>query len=351
MNEVKGKVLNEVKGIVNAQAPKVWAITLNWNGREDTLACLASLEGLDYPNYDIVVVDNGSTDGSVAAIRQAFPGVSIVENGENLGYADGFNAGLQFAYERGGDYFLILNNDTVIDPQALTELVRVAEEDESIGFVSGKVYWHNKPDTLQTAGRFNDPMILAGNHVGGGEVDRGQYDTVTDYDFVDDVYLLVRRAVYERVGGYDPNFFLYFEETDWCARVRQAGFRIVYAPKAKIWHKGNIGGGSTTLSPERHYFLTRNQVIFVARNASPAHLRRYLLWSLRTQAVDAARYVKHGFFKHPIARLRGLASGTWWWWKNRNAVSPGGASRAGGAASGALQGKVLNEVKGEAYGP
>jgi GT2 family glycosyltransferase len=186
-------------------------------------------------------------------------------------------------------------------------------------------------------------MILAGNHVGGGEVDRGQYDTVTDYDFVDDVYLLVRRAVYERVGGYDPNFFLYFEETDWCARVRRAGFRIVYAPRARIWHKGNIGGGSTTLSPERHYFLTRNQVIFVARNASPAHLRRYLLWSLRTQAVDAARYVKHGFFKHPIARLRGLGSGMWWWWKNRDAVSPGAGSRAGGAASGTLQ--------GEAYGP
>ncbi len=336
---------------MNAVAPKVWAITLNWNGKEDTLACLASLQDLDYPNYEIVVVDNGSSDGSVAAIREAFPDVSIVENVDNLGYADGFNAGLQFAYDHGGDYFLILNNDTVVDPRALTELVGVAEQDETIGFVSGKVYWYDKPGTLQTAGRYNDPMILAGGHVGGNEKDRGQYENVEDYDFVDDVYLLVRRAVYERVGGYDPNFFLYFEETDWCARVRRAGFRIVYAPKAKIWHKGNIGGASTTLSPERHYFLTRNQVIFVARNASRAHLRRYLLWSLRTEAVDAARYVKHGYLKHPLARLRGLGSGLWWWWKNRGAVSHGaGKGSEGSRAETVTAGTGAGATQGDVYG-
>jgi GT2 family glycosyltransferase len=296
--------------------PMVYAITLNWNGKDDTLELLDSLRRLDYPNYRIVVVDNGSEDESVAAFRRMFPDVIVLENGRNLGYADGFNVGLEYAYQQGADYFLILNNDTMIDASAMMELVKVAEQDEKIGFVSGKVYWYNDPNTLQTVGRLNDPIILAGNHVGGNEVDQGQHDEVRDYDFVDDVYLLVRRDVYGQVGGYDPNFFLYYEETDWCARVRRAGFRVVYTPGAKIWHKGNIGGPSTTRSPERHYFMTRNRVIFLARNSSTRGLLWYLVRSVGVEALNAARYMKHGYFRHPLARFRGLGSGVLWLLRN-----------------------------------
>jgi GT2 family glycosyltransferase len=310
------EVESEMENTIEEPFPLVYAITLNWNGKDDTLELLDSLRRLDYPHYRVVVVDNGSEDGSVEAIRRVFPDVIVIENGENLGYADGFNVGLEYAYQQGADYFLILNNDTMIDPSAMMALVKVAEQDGEIGFVSGKVYLYQDPDRLQTVGRHNDPMILAGNHVGGGEVDRGQYDRVQDYDFIDDVYLLVRREVYEDVGGYDPNFFLYYEETDWCARVRRAGYRIVFAPGAKIWHKGNISGASTTRSPERHYFMTRNRVIFMARNTSTRQLVRYLLWSLGSEALEAARYVKHGYFRHPIARLRGLGSGLLWLVKN-----------------------------------
>lgn len=299
--------------------PKVYAITLNWNGKDDTLELLDSLRRLDYPNHQVLVVDNGSEDDSVEAIGRMFPDVTVIENGRNLGYADGFNVGLEYAYRRGADYFLVLNNDTMIDSSAMMELVKVAEMDDDVGFVSGKVYLYDEPDTLQTVGRRYDPMILAGRHVGDGEVDVGQYDEVRDYEFMDDVYLLVRRKVYEELGGYDPNFFLYYEETDWCARVRRAGYRIVYAPGAKIWHKGNIGGPSTSRSPERHYFMTRNRVIFLARNTSVRHVLRYLFWSLGKELLDAARYVRHGYVRHPLARFRGLGSGIVWLLKNRGA--------------------------------
>lgn len=297
--------------------PKVSAITLNWNGKDDTIECIASLKKLNYPNYDIVVVDNGSTDGSVSALRAQYPDIAIIENGRNLGYAEGFNVGLKYAHENGADYFLIVNNDTIIDPDAMTALVLAAESAPDIGFVSGKVYWHNDPNRLQTAGRLTDPHTLVGTHVASGEIDNGQVDAIKEYDFIDDVFLLVRQSVYKKVGGYDPNFFLYFEETDWCARVRRAGFTIIYTPHAKIWHKGQVGGPSGALSPVRHYYLCRNEIVFMKKNTSPSRFLRYLLYALWQQLVlGSARWIKHGKFQHAFARLRGFGAGFVWLWQD-----------------------------------
>jgi GT2 family glycosyltransferase len=296
--------------------PKVFIITLNWNGKDDTLECLASLKILDYPNYVIVVVDNGSIDGSAPAIRAKFPEVIVIENKENLGYAKGFNTGLKYAFEQGADYFLILNNDTIVDPQAISELVKAAQKHEKIGFVTGKVYWYAKPDVLQTVGRSSDPDKLRGRLVGMGEVDLGQYQDEQEYDFVDDVFLLVSRQVYESVGGYDSHFFLYFEETDWCARVRKAGYSILFTPKARIWHKGNIGGASIDLNPLRHYYLTRNEIIFLIRNAPAPKLPKIVLSYFWRQIDSTLRLIKHGKLKHAYAHLRGISAGLWCIWKD-----------------------------------
>lgn len=313
--------------------PRVFVIALNWNGKDDTIECVASLKRLNYPNYEIVVVDNASTDGSVSALRAQYPDITIIENGQNLGYAEGFNTGLRYAYDNGADYFFILNNDTVIDSEALIELVRVAQEDEKIGFVSGKVYWHTKPDTFQTVGRYNHSMILAGLHVGSGEVDHGQYDEAQDYDFIDDIFLLVRREVYETVGGYDPNFFLYYEETDWCARVRRAGFRIVYAPAAKIWHKGFIGNENITFSPKRIFYLQRNQIPFMWRNASREQFAIYLRHLLSKLPRRTAGSVKRGQFAEMFAYLKGTGSGMVWLWRNRHVTGPRSQAKTGRSVS------------------
>lgn len=298
------------------QFPKVFIITLNWNGKDETLECLASLKKLDYPNYAIVVVDNGSIDGSASAIRAQFPEVIMIENRENLGYASGFNRGLQYAYEQGADYFLILNNDTIVDPQAVSELVKAAQGHEKIGFVTGKVYWHAKPQVLQSVGRFSDPDKLTRGLVGSGEIDHGQYDKEQEYDFVDDVFLLVNREVYETVGGYDSHFFLYYEETDWCARVRKAGFSILFTPKARIWHKGNVGGPTINRSPLRHYYITRNEIIFLKRNAPAAKFPKIVRWYLWKHTDAILRLIKHGKFKQASAHLRGISAGLWCIWQD-----------------------------------
>jgi GT2 family glycosyltransferase len=303
-----------MKDNTNELFPKVFAITLNWNGKDDTIECVASLQGLNYPNYEIVVVDNGSTDGSVPVLRAQYPDITIIENGKNLGYAEGFNAGMRYALQQGADYFLIVNNDTVIDPDALGELVGVAEEDPRVGFVSGKVYFYDEPNRLQTAGRLSHPVFIAGALLGYEELDQGQYDEVRECDFIDDVFLLVRRAVFEQVGGYDPTFFLMYEETDWCARVRRSRFKIMYTPDAKIWHKGNQGD-TTGRSATHQFYLARNQVPFVRRNASPQHFHRFLRALLFSHAPRQIwRFLKRGHFRLLIAYLRGIVSGMSWLW-------------------------------------
>ena len=124
---------------------KVTIILLNWNGKEDTIECLESLKHITYPNYEILLVDNGSTDGSVECFRERYPGMEIIENGENLGFAEGNNVGIRRAMDEGADYVLLLNNDTVVDPEFLGELVKVGESDPKIGIVGPKIcYYNNK---------------------------------------------------------------------------------------------------------------------------------------------------------------------------------------------------------------
>lgn len=308
------------------ESPKVSVITLNWNGKDDTVECVESLKRLDYSNFDIVVVDNGSTDKSVPALRAQYSDVTIIENGQNLGYAEGFNTGMRYAAQQQADYFLIVNNDTVIDPGALRALVSVAERDPQTGFVSGKVYFYSEPNRFQTVGKGSHPVLIVSGLLGHGELDEGQYNEVRECDFVDDVFLLVRKTVFEEVGGYDPTFFLMYEETDWCARVRRAGFKIMYTPDARIWHKGNLNE-TTGRSTIHQFYLARNQIPFVRRNASPQRFRRFLLALLFSPAPpyvprQSWRFLKGGQFRLLMAYLRGIGSGLLWLWQNRHVTGP-----------------------------
>ena len=133
-------------------APTVCIVVLNWNRRDDTLDCLASLEGLDYPSRWTLVVDNGSTDGSAEAIERAYPAVDVIRAGENLGYAEGNNLGLREALKRGADYVLVLNNDTLVARQMLTHLVAAAEVDQQVGAAGPTIYFHEAPDIIWSAG-------------------------------------------------------------------------------------------------------------------------------------------------------------------------------------------------------
>lgn len=294
--------------------PKVAVVTLNWNGEQWLEGCLSSVLAMDYPNFSVIVADNGSADRSVVLMREEFPHVHIVELGKNLGYARGFNAGLEYAASQGVDYFLIMNNDTVIDKAALSALINTAQTQPKAGFVTGKSYYYDHPDILQTIGKKEDPICWSGNHIGEGEKDIGQYDVIEERAFLDDVMTLVNRRMYDEIGGYDPQFFLDCEEFDWQVRAKKKGWKFFYTPKAKIWHMVGMSRGGEG-NPIGRYFNSRNYVVVMALHAGIWKFLRYYFWT----GVKLTDSLLKGFVQFNISKIKarlamwlGFVGGTFW---------------------------------------
>jgi GT2 family glycosyltransferase len=257
--------------------PLVTIILVNWNGRDDTLACLESLAALDYPRerLHLVMVDNGSEDGSVAAVRGRYPDVEVVANDSNLRFARANNQGLDIAASRGSDFVLLLNNDTEVDPAALGRMVAAARRDDAIGMVGPKIYHYQPPDMIWYAGGVISLWRGLVAHRGIRETDRGQYDRGGDTGYITACALLVSRRCLQAVGGLDEGYFIYGEDADWCQRSRKAGFRIVYEPTARVWHKVSSSSGGRAvaggLTPFKVVHKTRSMARFFAHHASWYH--------------------------------------------------------------------------------
>jgi len=238
--------------------PKVSVIILNWNGKDLTIECLNSLEKLKYMNYEVVVVDNGSTDGSQKAIKEKFPRVKLIENKENVGFAEGNNIGIR---NSDADYFLLLNNDTVVDPYMLDELVDVGESDPKIGILCPKIYLYDKKDVFWFAGGY---LRTYGTlHRGYNEKDVGQYDKVEDMVYASGCAFMIKKEVTEKIGLLDKEFFIYLEDVDYSLRAKENGFRVVYVPKAKMWHKCYKTMGKPE-EQEKARFLGERNILLLA---------------------------------------------------------------------------------------
>jgi len=245
---------------------------------------------MNYSPYEVVVVDNGSMDGSAEAIRAHFPQVTLIENRENLGFVGGNNVGLCRALKGNADYVFLLNNDTEVDPLLLRQLVEVAESDPTIGVVGPMIYYYDEPEVIWSAGGAIDWQRGSTRMVGLNERDVGQFGREPQgVDFVSGCAMLVRKAALERVGLLDERFFAYYEEVEWCVRMRHAGFKIVHVPQARLWHK---------ITPERradsslvYYYMTRNRLLFLKiagagwrawlHTLFTEYLRTLISWSVR----------------------------------------------------------------------
>ena len=248
--------------------PKVLIIILNWNGFRDTLECLQSLQQIQYQNFSVLVVDNGSTDESVAQIKQAFPDVDLLETGENLGYAGGNNAGIAHALNNHPDYIFLLNNDTFVDPEILTAFVDAATLCPAAGIFGAKGYYYSKPDTIWTLGGKWDRSTTEIKFISQGETDNAaSCGQPFEVDYVIGCALFCRADLIQNIGMMEDAFFLNFEEMDWCYRARAAGYLSYAVPNAKLWHKVSVsfGGGE---SPLWKYFMTRNELLWARKHLS-----------------------------------------------------------------------------------
>lgn len=241
-------------------SPFVCVLILNYNGKHLLKEALESYLANDYPNYKVVVVDNGSTDQSDEYVKANFPEVYVHRTEKNLKYSGGLNFGMEYAFNKlNADYVLITNNDVKAAPDLISALVETAERDKDIAFTIGKVYYYDQPDVLQTVGKKFHPTLWNGGHIGNGEKDTGQYDKVEERYWCDDIYWLVRREVWEKTGGYDTEFAFQGEDFDWQVRAKQLGYKIMYTPKAKLWHKESMTIGKS--SPFKAYYDARNPLI------------------------------------------------------------------------------------------
>lgn len=247
--------------------PRVAALVLNYNGRDVTLQALASLEQMTYPNFDLVHVDNGSTDGSSEAVAERHPDVLQIRVEENTGAAAGMNVGLEWACREKYDYLLVLNNDIEVEPQMLDELMVVAESTEKLGCVGPKAYYFWAREKIWSAGgviRFKESVTRERGML---EDERGQYEQDQEVDYINGCALLTPRSVVEEVGPWDPLFHLAAEDADWCMRMKQHGYRCMYAHRAKLFHMVSHTAGGYV--PRRTFNTGRSAALFVRRYANP----------------------------------------------------------------------------------
>ena len=251
--------------------PHVDCIVLNVNGRELLCETLDSVGAMTYPDFTVIVVDNGSTDGSQAAVREKYPGMKLIENGRNLGFGEGINEGIRYSLAQRAEWVLLLNNDIAVAPDMLSELMNVAVSDTSIGMLAPKIYYYSRPDTLWYAGGEINYWTGIVSHRGVGRKDCGQFEGVEDTAYITGCAMLIRREALEKVGMFDPVYSPgYTEDADLSTRAVRAGYRLVYVPGAKLWHKvSSFSGGGA--SPMKTQLKVEHNLIYFKRYARWYH--------------------------------------------------------------------------------
>lgn len=287
-------------------SPKVFIIVLNWNRHKDTIECIESLKRVTYPNYGVVIVDNGSTDGSEEILKKRFPEIPLIQAGENLGYAGGNNVGIRYALEKGGDYIILLNNDTIVDPEFVTELVKVATSGASAEILNAKIYFYDQPDVLWCCGTRFSLRSGWSRQIGYGERDNGQYDSIQEVDVPCGCAMMVPRSLCERVGLLNEEYFCYVEEAEWALRAKKEGFRVIYVPGAKVWHK--VGASSDGMKSGAYIYYALRNTLRCLRDNAPyksrprSHVRAFIvillyigsLFTLGIQKQAGLRYIYLG---------------------------------------------------------
>ncbi len=244
------------------EKPLVSIITISYDHPEVTCALLGSLRHITYPNIEIIVVDNASPKDDPAIIFQTYPEIVFIQSKENLGFAGGNNVGIRSAK---GKYILLLNNDTEVEPGFLEPLVEKLESNSKIGAVSPKIKFFFQPDTIQFSGQAPmNPYTMRSHGYGYGIVDSGQFEVDAKTNFVHGAAMMIPLEVVKKVGLMAEIYFLYYEELDWGARIRAAGYELWYVHNSTVMHKESISTGR--LTPFKTYYMNRARILYLRRN-------------------------------------------------------------------------------------
>lgn len=254
-------------------------VLINWNLKDDTLQCLESLFQAGISPSQVLLIDNGSTDGSVTAFKTHFGSqLQIIQNECNLGYVNALNQGVYLALEQGAEWILLLNNDTWVDREFFTVFDEFIKTDPPYSILAPLIYYAAQPHLVWNLGDQLIKGTLLTTRPYQNKPLPGGLPSVIPVDFVTGCAMLVHRQVFERIGLFDRGLEMYSEEVDFCQRARIAGFHLACLPKARMWHK--VSASAKMVSPKTSYLRTRNQVYFYRRYSSGAP--RLLMWLFST---------------------------------------------------------------------
>ena len=286
--------------------PTVTVIVLNWCKEEETTECLRSILGSEYTNLSILLVDNGSPDDSGERVRAAFPGIGFLQTGKNLGYASGNNRGIERALESATDYILILNNDTVLDPDAVSQLVSTAEEgDRKVGGVVPKLLYYDEPQRIWYAGGAFSALHGLGLHWRQGDLDQPDLkESVKEVTFMTGACCLISVRALRELGGFDEDFFAYVEDADLSLRMNKAGYQMYYQPEARVLHRSPPPGTPPSPFQIRQRDLNRRRIM--SKHATLGQRLLFLARFAITRVLLFLGYTFKGDLQRALAILHGL---------------------------------------------
>ena len=287
--------------------PAVTAVVLNWCGEEVTRECLRSLLAADYPALTILLVDNGSPDGSGERLHAAFPRVAYLQTGSNLGYTGGNNRGITWALEHGAEHVLVLNNDTVVEPDAVARLVEAAGEGSQVGAVAPKILYFGEPGRIWFAGGIFSAARGTGLHERQGQRDLPAADgRVRDITFVTGCCCLLTAAALRAVGGFAEDFFAYVEDVELSLRLSRAGYRLLYQPAARVRH--HVRDAAAGPTPFQILHRDRNRRRLARRHLAPGQRLLFAARFYPTRLLKLVHYAGIGDWNRAGAIWRGMTT-------------------------------------------
>lgn len=293
---------------------KIAIIILNYNKQDNILECLASIKKIKKcPDWELVisVVNNQVKENDLLRLKQKYPDLILLNNKENLGFAQGNNLGIKNILRNNQDYVLLLNNDTTVDDHFLLGLIKSAQKDQLIGIISPKIYFYpgyefhqqryreaDRGKVIWYAGGIVDWKNVLASHRGVDEVDQDQYDKLEETDFATGCCMLIKREVFETIGYFDQKYFLYWEDIDFCKRAKLAGFKVIFDPQSLIWHK-NASSSEGAGGESSVYYQTRNRLLFAYKYAgfrAKLALLRESLRLITSGKIEQKKAIKDFFF-------------------------------------------------------
>lgn len=270
--------------------PKISVIILNWNNAKDTLECLDSVNKIDYPDFETIIVDNGSTDDSLSKIKKAYPHIIYLENKENLGFTGGNNIGMSYALKTDAKYFLLLNNDTIVCKHLLNNFIKAAILHPNGGAFGAKIFYYDQPFTLWHAGgswsnEFMKPY----------QIDKNLSETQSQKTKVEKIFYAVGAALFlkkeaiEKAGMFDDRFFLVMEDIDLCQKIQKRGYECLFVPEARVWHKVSQSFDGGNAGPQYLYYFHRNRLLFMQKHFSIFQRLKFYPKLLKNEAIPFIR--------------------------------------------------------------